>query len=59
MTRGLLLPLAEHGNALAQTYVGFMYAIAVIASRDLLASVIGDAWIPRIQLHMQFTGSPA
>jgi TPR repeat protein len=26
MTGGLLLPLAEHGNALAQTYVGFMYA---------------------------------
>jgi alginate O-acetyltransferase complex protein AlgI len=29
-------------------------AIAVAASRDFLASVIGETWIPRIQLHMQF-----
>jgi alginate O-acetyltransferase complex protein AlgI len=31
-------------------------AIAIVASRDLLASAIGE-WIPRIQLHMQFNSA--
>jgi alginate O-acetyltransferase complex protein AlgI len=31
-------------------------AIAVVASRDVLASVIGE-WIPRVQLHMQFNSA--
>jgi alginate O-acetyltransferase complex protein AlgI len=29
-------------------------AIAVVAFRDLLAAAIGDAWIPRVQLSLQF-----
>jgi alginate O-acetyltransferase complex protein AlgI len=29
-------------------------AIAVVACRDVLASMIGEGWIPRVQLHMQF-----
>jgi alginate O-acetyltransferase complex protein AlgI len=28
--------------------------VALAASRDLLASFIGESWLPRIQLHMQF-----
>jgi D-alanyl-lipoteichoic acid acyltransferase DltB (MBOAT superfamily) len=29
-------------------------ALTVAASRDLLASLIGESWLPRIQLHLQF-----
>ena len=29
-------------------------AITIAASRDLLASLLGESWVPRIQLHMQF-----
>ncbi|HEV2956973.1 MAG TPA: MBOAT family O-acyltransferase, partial [Xanthobacteraceae bacterium] len=29
-------------------------AIATAACRDLLASLLGESWLPRIQLHMQF-----
>ncbi|HXW23533.1 MAG TPA: MBOAT family O-acyltransferase [Xanthobacteraceae bacterium] len=33
-------------------------AIGVVATRDFLASAIGDAWIPRVQLHLQFNSLP-
>jgi alginate O-acetyltransferase complex protein AlgI len=29
-------------------------ALTVAASRDLLAALIGESWLPRIQLHLQF-----
>jgi hypothetical protein len=29
-------------------------AIAVVAFRDLLAAAIGGAWIPQVQLSLQF-----
>jgi alginate O-acetyltransferase complex protein AlgI len=32
--------------------------IAGISFRDLLAAVIGDDWIPRVQLHLQFNSLP-
>jgi alginate O-acetyltransferase complex protein AlgI len=32
--------------------------IAFIAFRDLLAGAIGDDWVPRIQLHLQFNSLP-
>jgi hypothetical protein len=34
----------------------WVLAIAVVASRDVLASVFGE-WIPRIQLHLQFNSA--
>jgi alginate O-acetyltransferase complex protein AlgI len=32
--------------------------IAVAAFRDFLAAAIGDDWVPRIQLHLQFNSLP-
>ena len=32
--------------------------IAFIAFRDFLAAAIGDDWVPRIQLHLQFNSLP-
>jgi len=32
--------------------------IAVAAFRDVLAAAIGDDWVPRIQLHLQFNSLP-
>src|SRR5262245_24565248 len=32
--------------------------IAAIAFRDFLATALGDDWLPRIQLHLQFNSLP-
>src|SRR5215475_14371702 len=32
--------------------------IAFIAFRDFLAAALGDDWVPRIQLHLQFNSLP-